>query len=116
MGGRGGSSGFKPEGFSYIDRRGKSVQVVKLKGTALVNGQPNMQLNNHSYSKLKSGAKKQKGFKELSAADVKAIQDKRNNRKSVDYELGAGVPFGNKQNREAARLSRLQSRTPRRRK
>lgn len=113
MGGRGGSSGFKSEGFSYIDRRGKSVQVIKLKGTVLVNGQPNMLVN---YSKLKSGAGKQKGFKELSAADIKAIHDKRANRKSVDYEHGIGTPWGNKDNRVAARQSRLQSRVARRRK
>lgn len=58
-------------------------------------------------------------FKVLSPADMQARRDARNAdreaRKNIDYELGAGVPWGNKANRQAARRGRLASRAAKRR-
>lgn len=55
----------------------------------------------------------------LSPAQMQARVDARNAdreaRKNIDYELGAGVPWGNKSNRRAARQGRLASRTAKRR-
>lgn len=117
MGGRGGSfgssgSGSKSEGFTFTNNRGKTTQVIRTStGAVLVNGQK----SNIDYSKMKSGATKLSGFKELSTKDVEKIHNDRANRnivngKRIDYELGVGVPGGNKDNRVAARRSRLTGR------
>ena len=58
-------------------------------------------------------------FKILSPNDMQARRDARNAdreaRKNIDYELGVGVPFGNRANRQAARRGRLASRAAKRR-
>lgn len=58
-------------------------------------------------------------FKILTPADMQARRDARNAereaRANIDYELGVGVPFGNKANRQAARRGRLATRAARRR-
>lgn len=86
MGGRGSSSGMTGEssGFSYKSR-GKTVIVQRTStGVMFVNGSP----STLDYNKLKQSAKKQEGYKELSAADLEKIREERyKNYTSKDYEL-----------------------------
>ncbi len=49
----------------------------------------------------------------LSKKQVDDIRKERNSRKSVDYELGGGVPWGNADNRRAARRNRITTRQQR---
>lgn len=106
MGGRGASSGLASEtGFSYR-MNGKTVVVQKTgTGVVLVNGTPNKSIN---YNKLLRAAKEKTGFKKLSASDIKKRRKQKNDK--PDYEMGLGTPWGNKDNRRAARKSRLASR------
>lgn len=57
--------------------------------------------------------------KVLSPAQIKERQEQRRKereaRAGIDYELGAGVPWSNKDNRRAARQGRLATRAMRRR-
>lgn len=57
--------------------------------------------------------------KVLSPTQIKERQEQRRKdreaRANIDYELGAGVPWGNKANRRAARQGKLTSRAMRRR-
>ena len=111
MGGRGGSSGFgKESGFQFTNSSGRTVRVQRnAKGVVLVNGTPNTQVN---YESLRRGAKSKPGFKSLSDTDIKKMRASRaeERAKKPDYELGGGVPWGNKDQRRAARMSRLTGR------
>lgn len=106
MGGRGSKSGLSaPTGFSY-QMNGKTIVVQKTKaGVVLINGAPNKTM---SYEKLLQGAKEKAGFKKLSAEDIEKARKQKSEK--PDYEMGIRTPWGNKDNRKAARQSRLASR------
>lgn len=110
MGGRGGSSGLaaKEKGFQYT-MNGKTVTVQKTAtGQILVNGAVNRIVN---YEKLLAGAKEKQGFKKLTDKDIKQRRkDRSAEYSSHDYEMGIETGFSNKNNRRAARTSRLASR------
>lgn len=55
--------------------------------------------------------------KPISKAEMNKIKTARNKERAAkpDYELGGGVPWGNKENRKATRASRLAGRAQRRR-
>lgn len=113
--GRGGSGrGNKAEGFQFT-RNGKTYVVERTKsGVALVNGRPNTSVD---YDALKRGASDSSTFSSLNQKQLKKIRNDRQKRKSrsADYELGAGVPWGNVENRRAARRQRMTARAQRRR-
>ena len=113
MGGRGGNSGMNSGGgsvgFQYKSPGGMTRTVQKTKtGITLINGTP----SKFDYDTLKKNFKDKEGYKELSKADIVAMHEKRRNK--PDYEHGLGTPWGNKDNREAARASRLADRAARR--
>ena len=113
MGGRGGNSGMNSGGgsvgFQYKSPGGMTRTVQKTKtGITLIDGTP----SKFDYDTLKKNFKDKEGYKELSKADIVAMHEKRRNK--PDYEHGLETPWGNKDNREAARASRLADRAARR--
>lgn len=62
---------------------------------------------------VENAKKNNKNVEIISPTDTKLRIDKRNKEMSEkpDYEMGIKTPWGNKGNREAARRSRLQTRT-----
>lgn len=113
MGGRGGSSGMGSRGvsggFQYKFPGGMTRTIQRTAaGKALIDGA----VSKYDYDKLKDAVKGKEGYKELSKADIAAMHEKR--RYKPDYETGAGIPGGNKDNRKAARLNRLADRAARR--
>lgn len=104
------SGGSSSVGFQFkIGSRTVTVQKTAT-GVTLVDGAVRKK---YDYDKLKDAAKSKEGYKELSMADIAAMHEKRRNK--PDYEHGLGTPWENKDNREAARISRLANRITRRR-
>ena len=114
MGSRGGSSGMSSGGggggFQYKLPGGMTRTVQKTStGITLIDGTP----SKFDYDTLKKNFKGKEGYRELSKADIAFMHEKRRNKS--DYEHGLGTLWGNKDNREAARASRLADRAARRR-
>ena len=105
MGSRGGSGGFQ---YKFPGGMTRTIQRTAA-GKALIDGA----VSKYDYDKLKDAVKGKEGYKELSKADIAAMHEKRRNK--PDYEHGLGTPWGDEDNRKAARASRLADRAARRR-
>lgn len=77
-------------------------------------------VNGLSLSQIRDNARKQGHTVEsFTESQLKKIDEARSQRREaqrgVDYELGLGVPWGNRENRRRARLNRIADRAMRRR-
>lgn len=120
MGGRGGTSGRgggsrknggKSPEFSYKIGN-KTMKVEKTSaGVTLVDGRP----SKISYDAHLKVAKKNGTYSRRTTGTFAAERAKhRSDKAHTDYEQGVGIPWGNRDNRRAARASRLQSRASKR--
>jgi hypothetical protein len=69
------------------------------------------------YNRMASNSSGGFRFENVSSADVRRMQDDYNKslRDTTDYELGVGVPWGNREYRQGARRNRLSNRSQKRR-
>lgn len=112
----GGFTYTSPDGFTatFQLREGKTYNVSDLSKI------PQLMKTSKSISELaQTAAKNGNTVTILSPAQMQARVDERRRereaRAGIDYELGVGVPWGNKNNRRAARQGRLATRAMRRR-
>ena len=104
-----------PDGTTRIYARGPGGSVVDQRGLP-VESVGNMSYRD-LYNRMASNRSGGFRFENVSSADVRRMQDDYNKslRDTTDYELGVGVPWGNREYRQGARRNRLANRSQKRR-
>ena len=104
-----------PDGTTRIYARGPGGSVVDQRGLP-VESVGNMSYRD-LYNRMASNSSGGFRFENVSSADVRRMQDDYNKslRDTTDYELGVGVPWGNREYRQGARRNRLANRSQKRR-